>query len=217
MPLFSLRGLCTAWLFATFTILSVFTAPVSANAGRGNAARVAADPETKTVLAIQNGDSVNCRLAQGDNTFVLALPDRSTLDHVTFVNDNAAACGRLRISVADQELPALSAQWVPVDGSIAFARKRLFNVCMVGVNAKFVRITFSVQTEMPARKTDIVGKDIPSDFTAVNAISVYNFRPSRTDLSVVENFRALARSNIEHISANLAMADRGLSVFAPGY
>ncbi len=182
----------------------------------GHAHSVTLNQRSDGGLIIKDGESFNCRLAEGENTFILALPRSSTLEHVTFVNENVTACGRLRISVADQELPALSARWVPVDGSVAFAHKRLFNVSMLGVTAKFVRLTFSVQPEMAVTKANVDGHPIAVDFATVDAISVYKFRPNRNGLFAAENTRALAGNGLGHVTGNLAMADTALG-FAARY
>jgi hypothetical protein len=161
--------------------------------------------------------SFNCRLAEGDNTFILALPSQSALDHLVFVNENATASGRLRISVSDQELPAVSANWVPVDGSVAFTHKRCFNVSMLGVNAKFVRLTFSVQRETIAAKTNVEGRRFEADFNAVNSISVYRFHPSGSDPLAAMISRSLAENGIAHVSQNLAWVNNAVGFLAASY
>lgn len=155
--------------------------------------------------------TVTSRLAEGDNTFVIELPAARAADHVTFINDNAAACGRLRISVADQKLPAVSAHWVPVDGSIGFTHKRLFNVSLVGVNAKFVRLNFTVERDVIAASAPAPAAHIPADFATVDAISVYDFRPQRNGL-----FLAPSIADIVKAESTFAMADMSLASLAAG-
>ena len=98
-----------------------------------------------TAVRINDDATINCPLAEGETTFILAVPHASALDRLTFVNANSAAQGKLSIAVADEELPPQSARWVPVDGTVSFHNKRRFNVSMVGIEAKFVRVTFTVQ------------------------------------------------------------------------
>src|SRR5205814_2814411 len=69
------------------------------------------------------------------------------IDRFTFVNENAAARGELKISVSNYRLPASSSKWTEVEGVIPFARKRLFNLSMLGVEAKYVRLSFRVEKE----------------------------------------------------------------------
>ena len=88
-------------------------------------------------------DTISCPLQGGDTTFVIALPKAALIDRLTFVNENATARGDLKIAVSNDRLPANSAKWTEVDGVIPFARKRLFNLSMLGVEANYVRLFFS--------------------------------------------------------------------------
>src|SRR6202022_770742 len=58
---------------------------------------------------------------------------------------NATACGELRIAVSNSPLPADSTKWVEVDGIVPFVHKRLFNLSMLGVETRFVRLSFHVE------------------------------------------------------------------------
>ncbi len=96
-------------------------------------------------LVIKDDDSISCPLSEGDTTFIVALPRPRTLERLKFINNNIAAHGTLTIAVADEELPAKSERWKPVDGTVAFQNKRLFDLSIVGVDARFVRVTFTVR------------------------------------------------------------------------
>lgn len=89
-------------------------------------------------------DTLSCPLQEGETTFVIKLTGASFLDRFNFVNQNAAAAGRLKISVSNDPLPVTSPKWVDVDGNIAFNKKRLFNVSTVGVEARYVKLSFRV-------------------------------------------------------------------------
>lgn len=102
--------------------------------------------ENPTAL-IMDDDSISCPLQGGDTTFVIALPKVASIDRFTFVNENAAAHGELKIAVSNYRLPANSSKWTEVEGVIPFARKRLFNLSMLGVEAKYVRFSFHVEKE----------------------------------------------------------------------
>ena len=102
--------------------------------------------ENPTAL-IMDDDSISCPLQGGDTTFVIALPKAASIDRFTFVNENAAAHGELKIAVSNYRLPANSSKWTEVEGVIPFARKRLFNLSMLGVEAKYVRFSFHVEKE----------------------------------------------------------------------
>ncbi|PZR74790.1 MAG: hypothetical protein DLM52_08835 [Chthoniobacterales bacterium] len=112
----------------------------------GLLARMAPARQDKgAAVLILEDDSISCPMNAGETTFVVALPAARSFERLKFVNENAAARGMLRIAVANEELPAKSQRWVPVDGNVAFENKRLFDVSMVGVEAKFVRVTFTVE------------------------------------------------------------------------
>lgn len=98
-----------------------------------------------SAASIIDDSTVSCLLREGNTTFVIALPTNALRDRFTFINENAAACGELRIAVADSRLAADSPKWTEVDGIIPFSHKRLFNVSMLGVETRFVRLSFHVE------------------------------------------------------------------------
>jgi hypothetical protein len=98
----------------------------------------------KATAAFVDKDTVSCVLREGETTFIIELPNNGGRDRFTLLNENAAACGELRIAVSDSPLPADSPKWTAVDGIIPFAHKRLFKLSMLGVETKFVRLSFKV-------------------------------------------------------------------------
>jgi hypothetical protein len=109
---------------------------VTPNAGavEGNAASLIMDDQT-----------VSCPLPEGETTFVIALRKASVLNRFTFVNENAEARGDMRIAVSNFQIPASSPKWSAVDGVVSFTNKRVFNLSMLGVEAKYVRVSFHVE------------------------------------------------------------------------
>src|SRR6202040_2636738 len=103
----------------------------------------AADPSTAATII--DDTTVSCPLRAGDTTFVIALPTNAPRDRFTVINENAAACGELKIAIADSRLAADSPKWMEVDGIIPFSHKRLFNLSMLGVETRFVRLSFHVE------------------------------------------------------------------------
>lgn len=97
-----------------------------------------------TSNAITADGALKCALPQGETTFIISLPQTSVLDRFDFVNENAEAHGELTIAVSNYELPPASAKWTQVDGSVAFSRKRLFNLSLLGVEARYVKLSFRV-------------------------------------------------------------------------
>ena len=114
----------------------------------GQAGRVAklADPAAVTAQ-ISEDDTVTCLLQEGRTDFVVELPKAATLDRLTFVNENSRARGELKIAVSDERLKADSKSWVEVEGIVPFSHKRLFGVSLIGIEAKFVRLSFHVEKE----------------------------------------------------------------------
>ena len=110
----------------------------------------------KPTAAFVDNDTVSCVLREGETTFIIELPNNSPRDRFTFLNENAAACGELRIAVSDSALPVDSPKWTEVDGIVPFAHKRLFKLSMLGVETKFVRLSFKVdgQHQDSARVSD---------------------------------------------------------------
>jgi len=114
----------------------------------GQAGRVAKLGEGGAVTAqISADDTVTCLLQEGRTDFVVELPKAGTLDRLTFVNENSLARGELKIAVSDERLKANSKGWVEVEGIVPFSHKRLFGVSLIGIEAKFVRLSFKVEKE----------------------------------------------------------------------
>ena len=113
--------------------------------GRVSEVAAASDANQSAAALIMDDDTLSCPLQEGRTTFVIKLPSAALLDRFTFINENATAAGDLKISVSNYQLPAESEKWVDVDGHISFSRKRLFNLSMVGVEARYVKLAFNVQ------------------------------------------------------------------------
>ena len=94
--------------------------------------------------AITQQGALKCTLPQGDTTFIVTLPQTSVLDRFDFVNENAEAQGELTIAVSNYQLPPNSSKWTKVDGAVAFTRKRVLNLSLVGVEARYMKLSFHV-------------------------------------------------------------------------
>lgn len=92
-----------------------------------------------------NGMQTSYALPRGATSFVIRLAGTAQDHSFTFVNENAAAEGQLLIAVSDQPLEADSPKWSAVEGTIRFRHKRLFAVSLVGIEAKYLRLTFQVE------------------------------------------------------------------------
>jgi len=101
----------------------------------------------QTSAALIDRNTISCSLKEGETTFIVALSKDARGDRLTFLNENAGACGELRIAVSNSSLPADSPKWTEVDGIVPFAHKRLFKLSMLGVETRFVRLSFHVEAE----------------------------------------------------------------------
>jgi hypothetical protein len=110
--------------------------------------RVVAAPsktEDSSVRAlILDDDTLSYPLAPGETTFILTFPRTSSLDRFTFVNENASAEGEMTVSVSNYRLPAHSPKWIEVNGSTPFTGKRVVNLSLLGVEARYVKLSFQV-------------------------------------------------------------------------
>ena len=100
---------------------------------------------TGAAALIMDDDTLSVPLQEGETTFIITLPTTSLVDRFSFVNENATARGNLKIAVSNHQLPAASSKWMEVDGQIPFTNKRLFNVSMMGVEARYVKLSFNVE------------------------------------------------------------------------
>jgi len=112
--------------------------------GRLVAVPTASEKNSSAAALIMDDDTLSCPLQEGETTFIISFPKTSLLDRFTFVNENAAAQGEMRIAVSNYRLPADSPKWTDVSGTTQFTSKRLFNLSMVGVEARYVKLSFHV-------------------------------------------------------------------------
>jgi hypothetical protein len=104
-----------------------------------------AGEKNSSAALIMDDDTLSCPLQEGETTFIISFPKTSPLDRFTFVNENAEVKGEMKIAVSKYRLPADSPKWTEVSGKTAFMHKRLFNLSMVGVEARYVKLSFHVE------------------------------------------------------------------------
>jgi hypothetical protein len=112
----------------------------------GHISRLPAQDPTAVALITQD-DTVTCALQEGETNFVIELPEVALPDRFIFLNENGAARGELKISVSNQALSPKSPKWREVEGVIPFSHKRLFGVSLLGIEAKYVRLSFRVDKQ----------------------------------------------------------------------
>jgi hypothetical protein len=105
----------------------------------------AGEQNSNAAASIMDDDTLSCPLQEGETTFIISFPKTSLLDRFTFINENAEVRGEMKISVSNCPLPADSSKWTDVSGKTEFISKRLFNLSMVGVEARCVKLSFHVE------------------------------------------------------------------------
>ncbi|HXX42543.1 MAG TPA: hypothetical protein VEI58_09800 [Chthoniobacterales bacterium] len=138
------------------------------------------DVDPRSSATIIDDTTVSCPLRQGETTFVIALPKNVNCDQLTFVNENAGASGELKIAVSESRLEANSPKWTEIDGIIPFSHKRLFNVSLVGIETKFVRLSFHVDP------TSNVADRAASSFQSSALASAINSRFAKVHMQRAE-------------------------------
>ena len=113
--------------------------------GRLVAVSSAGEKNASAAALIMDDDTLSCPLQEGETTFIISFPKTSLLDRFTFINENAGVQGEMKIAVSNYRLPADSPKWTDVSGTTAFTSKRLFNLSMVGVEARYVKLSFHVE------------------------------------------------------------------------
>ena len=113
--------------------------------GRLVAVPTASEKNSSAAALIMDDDTLSYPLQEGETTFIISFPKTSPLDRFTFVNENAEVKGEMKIAVSNYRLPADSPKWTEVSGKTPFTHKRLFNLSMVGVEARYVKLSFHIE------------------------------------------------------------------------
>ena len=184
----------------------------------GRAATVPnAGAENQSAAAlIMDDDTLSCPLQEGETTFIISLLNTSMLDRFKFVNENAAARGELKIAVSNYRLPASSPKWVEVDGRIAFTNKRLFNLSMVGVEARYVKLSFNVEKGGRIASLGLYGSETLQRFAKrqhnmswISQTTTGRATAQRLEDRLNFNFANLyAKAHVVYVSSGIAPAAR---------
>ena len=176
--------------------------------GSDGRAVVVTDKNSSATSLLFDDDTLNYPLPEGDTTFVVSFPRISILDRFTFVNENAAAEGEMKIAVSNYRLPANSRKWIEVAGGTSFAGKRLFDLSLAGTEARYVRLTFHVTKAGSIAAVGLYGGQSLQKFAARQrgATRVTNSAATRRLEDMLNfNFANLyARARIVYISSGPA-------------
>ena len=134
-----------------------------------NAAQNAADPST----LLLDDNTLSCSLALGDNVFVVTLPHTSVLQRFAFINRNGAAEGEFEVAVSNYRLGSTDPAWTSVQRSTSFDKERLINLPMLGVEARYVRLTFHVRKEGQLAALALYGIPTLESFARVHTVQAH--------------------------------------------
>ena len=157
-------------------------------------------------------DTLNYPLPEGDTTFLLSFPRASALDRFTFVNENASAAGEVTVSVSNYRLPAQSPKWNRANESVSFTGKRLFDLSMLGTEARYVKLSFHVTRPGTIAALGLYGPQSLQKFAARQrgVIRVTNTAATRRLEDMLNfNFANLyARARVVFVSSGLEESAR---------
>jgi hypothetical protein len=162
--------------------------------------------ENASVAAlIMEDNTISYPVQKGETDFVIAFPKTAILDRFTFLNENAAARGQVSISVSNYALPIKSSKWIEVEHLIRFADNRLFEISLLGVEAKYVKLSFHVEKPGRIAALGLYGEESLERFAArqghITRISNTYQSPRFEDI-VNFNFANLyARARVVYVSS----------------
>lgn len=166
---------------------------------------VVANKESSASALLLDDDTLNYPLPEGDTTFVISFPKISALGRFTFVNENAAAAGEMKIAVSNYRLAANSSKWIEVNRGASFTGKRLFDLSLAGTEARYVKVSFHVTRGGLIAALGLYGDQSLQKFAARQrgAIRVTNTAATRRLEDMLNfNFANLyARARIVYISS----------------
>jgi hypothetical protein len=222
------QSLLFALVAAMLASAGVIAAPIPstidpANSAK-NLARMNAGAQINAYPAVLDGDggadalvmddgTISCPLKEGETNFIISLPEAATLDRFTFINENAAARGELKIAVSNRRLPVADPRWLQVDGSVEFADKRLFSLSLVGVEAKYVRLSFQVEKDGRLANLGLYGTPTLASFAERYhqplTLAHASVRAHRPEDILNFNFASVyARARVLHVSSGPLPAAR---------
>jgi hypothetical protein len=103
--------------------------------------------EENPAALVLDDNTLSCALPTGETTFIVTLPRIAVLERFAFINQNAAAQGEFELAVSNYRLGSKDPKWVLVQSATPFTGKRLLNLPVTGVEAKYVKLSFHVQKE----------------------------------------------------------------------
>lgn len=113
--------------------------------GHVETVQIASDDNENPAALVLDDNTLSCPLPTGDSTFIITLPRISILQRFAFINQNGAAQGEFELAVSNYRLGSSDPKWNSVQGPMKFGGSRLFSMPVLGVEARYVRLSFHVQ------------------------------------------------------------------------
>jgi hypothetical protein len=136
--------------------------------GRITAVPIVGEQNQSPTALVWDDNTLSCPLPEGDITFVVTLPKITLLDRFAFINENAAARGEFQLAVSNYRLSPHDSRWVPVEGSKRLTGKRDFNLAMLGVEARYVKLSFHVEKQGRLAGLGLYGEPTLQSFAEQN-------------------------------------------------
>jgi hypothetical protein len=115
--------------------------------GRITAVPIVGEHNQSPAALVWDDNTLSCPLPEGDITFVVTLPKITLLDRFAFINENAAARGEFQFAVSNYRLSPNDSRWIPVEGSKRLTGNREVNLSILGVEARYVKLSFHIEKE----------------------------------------------------------------------
>jgi hypothetical protein len=132
-----------------------------------------ADNSSDPSTLLLDDTTLSCPLSLGDNVFVVTLPHASVLQRFAFINRNAAAQGDFEVAVSNYRLGSTDPAWTSVQRTTPFDKERLINLPMLGVEARYVRLTFHVRKEGQLAALALYGIPTLESFARVHTVQAH--------------------------------------------
>jgi hypothetical protein len=115
--------------------------------GNVEAVPVAMDNSDNPAALVLDDNTLSCPLPVGDSTFIITLSRIAVLQRFAFINQNASAQGEFELAVSNYRLGSHDPKWVSVQSGAAFTGKRLVTLPVLGMEARYVKLTFHVKKQ----------------------------------------------------------------------
>jgi len=103
--------------------------------------------DASAAALIMDDDTLSFPLHDGKTSLIITLPRTFLIERFAFVNENAAACGDVKVEVSNYRLAANDRRWISAAANVSFTAKRFFQLRMAGVEAKYVKLSFHVEKQ----------------------------------------------------------------------